>query len=78
MNADYTKRQCVARLKVHVEGKCMVTLMPRTKRMLAVSAFCYSGFGHFQGNGNGNLNYSLNIAGMFPSGIVMKKSSKGC
>lgn len=43
------------------------------KNAYTVSVFCYSGVGHFQEKGNGNLNYSLNLAGMFPSGVIMKK-----
>lgn len=31
---------------------------------------------HFQGSSNGNLNYSLSLAGMFPSGIIIKKGVK--
>lgn len=38
MNTDYTKQLCVTELKIHVDLKCMATLMPRTKRMASPSS----------------------------------------
>lgn len=39
-----------------------------------VPILCWAGCSwHFQGSSNGNLNYSLSLAGMFPSGIIIKK-----
>lgn len=41
--------------------------------MHGVSVVCCSGCNYFQRIRNSHLNDSLNLAGMFPAGIIIKK-----